>query len=324
MELPIELRLATEKLASGESIGKMTDDAKELSRRYMNDSGTGKTLLGKKSEAAVYSLMRMPATYGAIASAIEQVCQVSDFVPRSFLDAGAGTGAGSWAANEFFKLDKITCLEREEAMMSIGKKLMAEASDNALKDARWIKADLCQLNDSYKADLVVSSYVLNEMLPEDRMKVVRKLWDNTEKMLIIIEPGTPVGFQNIRKIRDVLIEEGAYIAAPCPHMEKCPVVGDDWCHFTTRVQRGRIHKMLKEGDVPYEDEKYTYIAASRESCNTSDIIGRVMRHPIIDKGRVTVNMCTVDGIVKKTITKKDGSLYKEAKKISNGETLSAR
>ena len=156
------------------------------------------------------------------------------------------------------------------------------------------------------------------MSMEDRMKVVKWLWDNAEKMLVIIEPGTPVGFANIRRIRDFLMEQGAYVCAPCPHMENCPVTGDDWCHFTVRVQRGKIHKMLKNADVPYEDEKFSYIAFSREPLKM-DKCGRIMRHPITLKGRMELSLCTSDGIYTKTVTKKDNEAYKCAKKVDCGD-----
>lgn len=330
MELPIELKLASERLVTGMSQGTMTDSARELSKRYMNESGTGKSLLNKEDEAAVYSLMRMPATFGAVASVIEQVCQASDFVPRSLLDAGAGTGAGSWAASQYFMLDKITCLEREAAMQQIGRQLMKEAEDKVLREADWIKADLVEeaerhkkiTETDYTSDLVITSYVLNEMTAEDRINVVRWLWKNTKKMLIIVEPGTPVGSDNIRRIRDYLIEEGAHIAAPCPGTGRCPVRGDDWCHFSCRVQRGKLHRLLKAGDAPYEDEKFSYIAVSKEECQQQDKpYGRVMRHPLTEKGRITLNICTGDSIATRIVTKKDGEMYKKAKKVSCGDTL---
>ena len=119
MELPYYLKIASEKLIEGMNISKMSSNAKELSRRYMEESGQGKSLLNRDEEAAVYSLMRMPATFSAVSFALEQVCEISDFVPRTLLDAGAGTGGASFAANEFFALDKITCLERELAMENI-------------------------------------------------------------------------------------------------------------------------------------------------------------------------------------------------------------
>ena len=325
MELPNYLKNASEKLIEGMNINAMSQSARELSRRYMEESGQGKSLLNIDEEAAVYSLMRMPATVSAVSFALEKVCEMSDFVPRSLLDAGAGTGGATFAANEFFALDSITCLEREPAMENIGKKLFSFGEDKAIREARYIRADLVEeatkANDNskkYVSDLVISSYVLNEMSMEDRMKVVKWLWDNTEKMLVIIEPGTPVGFANIRRIRDFLMEQGAYVCAPCPHMENCPVTGDDWCHFTVRVQRGKIHKMLKNADVPYEDEKFSYIAFSREPLKM-DKCGRIMRHPITLKGRVELSLCTSDGIYTKTVTKKDNEAYKCAKKADCGD-----
>ena len=325
MELPNYLKNASEKLIEGMNINAMSQSARELSRRYMEESGQGKSLLNRDEEAAVYSLMRMPATFSAVSFALEKVCEMSDFVPRSLLDAGAGTGGATFAANEFFALDSITCLEREPAMENIGKKLFSFGEDKAIREARYIRADLVEeatkANDNskkYVSDLVISSYVLNEMSMEDRMKVVKWLWDNAEKMLVIIEPGTPVGFANIRRIRDFLMEQGAYVCAPCPHMENCPVTGDDWCHFTVRVQRGKIHKMLKNADVPYEDEKFSYIACSREPLKM-DKCGRIMRHPITLKGRMELSLCTSDGIYTKTVTKKDNEAYKCAKKVDCGD-----
>lgn len=325
MELPNYLKNASEKLIEGMNINAMSQSARELSRRYMEESGQGKSLLNRDEEAEVYSLMRMPATFSAVSFALEKVCEMSDFVPRSLLDAGAGTGGATFAANEFFALDSITCLERELAMENIGKKLFSFGEDKAIREARYIRADLVEeatkANDNskkYVSDLVISSYVLNEMSMEDRMKVVKWLWDNTEKMLVIIEPGTPVGFANIRRIRDFLMEQGAYVCAPCPHMENCPITGDDWCHFTVRVQRGKIHKMLKNADVPYEDEKFSYIAFSREPLKM-DKCGRIMRHPITLKGRMELSLCTSDGIYTKTVTKKDNEAYKCAKKADCGD-----
>lgn len=329
MELPNYLKIASEKLIEGMNMSKMSSSAKELSRRYMEESGTGKSLLNKNEDAAVYSLMRMPATFSAVSFALEQVCKASDFVPRTLLDAGAGTGGGSFAANEFFALDKITCLERELAMENIGRKLMASSDDEVLKNATYIRKDLVEeaLNNrksnsskelEFASDLIIASYVLNEMSAENRMEVVRFLWENTKQMLVIIEPGTPVGFSNIRRIRDYLIEEGAFVCAPCPHTDNCPVIGDDWCHFTVRVQRGKYHKMLKEADVPYEDEKFSYIAFSKEPIDKG-IYGRVMRHPRTQKGRMDLTLCTNDGIIEKTVSKKDGEAYKCAKKVNCGD-----
>lgn len=322
MELPIELRIMSESVAQGLSSTDMINSARSLSARYMTESGTGKSLLTDEKEAVVYSLMRMPATFGAVKSALEQLCTVSDFVPRSLLDVGAGTGAGSWAANSFFCLNNITCLERERAMERVGKSFMEKSDDKALAGATWVRKDISSgIGDEYASDLVIASYVLNEMSEDDRLKAAKAMWDNTKQMLLIVEPGTPIGSANIRRIREYLLGEDAYIAAPCPHSDKCQVSDDDWCHFTCRVQRSKLHKLVKAGDVPYEDEKFSYIAFSRTPCKLPT--GRIMRHPMVQKGRIDLTLCQSDGQIERVgIHKKDGETYKIAKKSACGDAFS--
>ena len=82
-------------------------------------------------------------------------------------------------------------------------------------------------------------------------------------MLIAVEPGNPAGWSRILQVRERLIALGAHIAAPCPHAFACPVVAPDWCH-SRRVARSRMHRRIKFADVPWEDEKFIYLAASRE------------------------------------------------------------
>lgn len=324
MELPVELKNMSERLAEGLSGNDMAESARNLSYRYMTESGTGKSLLTEEKEAVVYSLMRMPATFGAVSSALEHICQVSDFVPRSLLDVGAGTGAGSWAANEFFRLDSIVCLERERAMEKVGQSFMKESTEPALKGANWVRTDLStDFGGMYMSDLVIASYVLNEMNEADRMSAVDKMWDNTKQMLLIVEPGTPVGSANIRSIRDYLIGRGAYVVAPCPHSDRCPVSEDDWCHFTCRVSRSRLHKMVKDADAPYEDEKFSYIALSRTPNTLPQ--ARIMRHPMVQKGRIGLTLCQSNGQIEQVgIQKRDGDAYRFAKKSVCGDAFSIK
>ena len=37
-------------------------------------------------------------------------------------------------------------------------------------------------------------------------------------------------------------EAGANILAPCPHARPCPLAAPDWCHFSARVARSRLHR----------------------------------------------------------------------------------
>lgn len=317
MELPIEFRNITEELAAGIPVKKLVSAANAISERYRSEAASGKPLITNDTEAAAYAIVRMPATIGASGSAMQYAADSYEVEIVSALDIGAGTGACSWATAEIFPdIERITCLEREKSMIDFGRNLMEKADFPF--ECQWISRDITEGFDM-KADLVTASYVLNEMPASMQEKLVDSMWKATEKMMIIIEPGTPRGFRNILRIREQLRSMGAKILAPCPHGDKCPLPEDDWCHFTARVSRTKLHKQLKGGEVPYEDEKFCYIAAVREDCDPCT--ARVLRHPKIESGKITLKLCTAEGICEKIVTKKDGALFKKARKADCGDEL---
>lgn len=318
MDLPIELKVASEKLVVGYKQAQLKKIAQDLSDRYRNESGAGKVLLSKDIEAVVYALVRMPATYGAVSDALRYALEYFDGRINSLLDVGAGSGAATWAVSNLVDLERVTCIEREGAMRRVGETLMKEGN-HTLASARWISSDLTTSKITNSADLVVSSYVMNEMAKKDRQFVLDSLWNATEKMLLIVEPGTPAGFSVLRDSREYLLSKGAHIVAPCPHESACRLAEDDWCHFTCRVQRSKIHKMLKDADVPYEDEKYSYMAFVKEECTRAS--ARILRHPYIDKGQISLEICTKNDNRSAVVKKKDGSLFKIARKAKHGDSI---
>ena len=317
MELPIEFKNVTEEMAADIPVKKLISAANAISERYRSEAASGKSLITNDTEAIAYAIVRMPATIGAAGSAMQYAADRYDSEITSVLDIGAGTGACCWAAAEIFPdVESFTCLEREKSMISLGKSLM-EKGDFPY-DYNWVGCDITE-GFNCKADLVTASYVLNEMPDNKQEKLISAMWNATEKLLIIIEPGTPKGFKNILKIREQLINSGAHIIAPCPHGNCCPLPSDDWCHFTARVSRTKLHKQLKGGEAPFEDEKYCYIAAVKEDYEPCS--ARVLRHPKIESGKITLKLCGCDGIYEKIVTKKDGSLFKKARKADCGDEL---
>lgn len=324
MEFPLDLKAALEKQAAKYRYSELKQAARAISDRYREG---GNKRLTKEIEAAAYAVTRMPATYGAVSDALSySIKNNSDSEWGSVLDAGAGCGAASWAAASFLQPETVTCLEREGVMRNIGESLMRDGdsgggygSPAVLKNARWIDADLMTADFQDRYDLVIASYVINELPEGDREEVVKKLWKAAGRMLLLVEPGTPAGFAVLQKAREMLLDEGAHIAAPCPHEKACRLAADDWCHFTSRIPRSRMHKELKDGDAPFEDEKYAYIAFVREEIAHTG--ARILRHPYIEKGRVTLEVC--DKTENKTlhITKRDGRLFKTARKAKCGDEI---
>ena len=319
MELPNELKLAIERQTVGVPQSMLRTAAENISIKYRNETGTGKRLLSTEIDILVYAIVRMPGTYGAVSSALNYSLEINNPGFKTVLDVGAGMGTATWAVESTIDtVEKITCIEREPAMISFGKTLMKD-TPSLLAKTEWINCDMRDLRFPQKYDLVVASYALGELSDMDREKVIEKLWSITSKLLLIVEPGNPLAFYNLRTARAQLINADAFVVAPCPHSDNCLLPDDDWCHFTCRISRSRLHKQLKGGDIPYKDEKFTYLAVARDSIQTNN--SRILHHPLIESGRIMLKLCTPNGIETKSVTKKQKDSFEVASKAKCGDTF---
>ena len=91
MEFPLPLRTAIEQKAQDSSTAELIREAQGLSQRYREESGQGKRLVTTDRQAFVYAAVRMPATFGAVAAALEHTLPFLEDAPTSLLDVGAGT-----------------------------------------------------------------------------------------------------------------------------------------------------------------------------------------------------------------------------------------
>lgn len=307
MTLPSSLQQALETLSETAALSSLRSAYQALSDAYHR----GESSLfpfSRQTQVLAYLLARMPATYAAVCKAMQSLQgSLPDWECKSVLDVGAGPGTASWAAAEIFPhLDKITLLEKSPEMLSMGQKLAAHSEHKALRDGKWLQQDLSAFFSLPTADLVVFSYVFAEIPCLD----LAKRFYQQGSCVLIVEPGTPKGFSNILAARGALLELGAFIAAPCPHPFACPSAS--WCHFPARVERTKVHKLLKEGSLGYEDEKYSYLAVS--PLRPRPILGRVVDKPQKLSGHVKLSLCTNEGkLEQKTISRKQKELYRQAR-----------
>ena len=315
MRIPLELEQGIENEIKNIKITELKNEAEKLSNRYLNEERTGKTLLSKEIEALAYSIMRMPATYGAISTVLKNTLNIikkNKF--KTLLDIGSGTGATIWAVSNLLDLDKIICLEREEAMRKIGQSLLKYNEKQT--DIEWINKDITK-DELSAADIIIMSYVINELSEENRKFLIQKLLKSVAKLILIIEPGTPEGFKNVKQIQEIALNKGKYVIAPCTSQEICKLPDNDWCHSVVRMERTKIHKLLKNAELSYEDEKFSYIVISNEKYNLPE--ARILRHPIIEKGKIILKLCKKGNIEEKIVTKKDKDEFKKAKKKNCGD-----
>jgi ribosomal protein RSM22 (predicted rRNA methylase) len=280
----------------------------------------------------------MPATYAAAHAALSELhARLGGAVVSSILDIGAGTGAASLAARALFPAARVTMLERDQAF--------AEAARVWLPDAELLGADAARMDAFPPHDLVIAAYSLGEMggaglslpvqaaersspgqqgSPASRSRVggqahacpTAKLWQAARVAFVAIEPGRPEGHAFILRIRAELLAAGAFLAAPCPMSEPCPLQSPDWCHFAARAERSSIHRRLKGGELSYEDEKFSYVAFTREPVKPA--AARIIRRPLHAPGLIELQTCTPAGVRKLTVRKRDRDQYRAARHAAWG------
>ena len=108
--------------------------------------------------------------------------------------------------------------------------------------------------------------------------------------------------------------------APCPAETACPMTEPDWCHFAARVERSSLHRRVKDGQLNYEDEKFSYVAVGREAVPLP--AGRIIRHPQHRPGLIVLETCTAAGLQSQRITKRTKEDFRAARKASWGDTWS--
>ena len=303
--LPARLVDAIEELVAraGGSVGA---EVERLSAAYRGDERARAARTA--AQVAAYLAYRAPATFAAAAAVFRQVArQRPGWEPRSLLDVGAGPGVAAWAALEAWpSFETVTLVEAEPEMVAAGREL--------LPDGMWTTGDVAAARGT--ADLVLASYVLGEL--DDPRRAAAQLWAQASDTVAFVEPGTPAGYRRVLAARAAVIDAGGFTVAPCPHDLPCPLPPDDWCHFAVRLPRSKLHRRAKGVELGYEDEKFSYAVLSREP--VAKAAARIIRQPQVRSGHVHLVTCEPDGIHARTVSRKQGQTYKNARGAAWGDT----
>jgi ribosomal protein RSM22 (predicted rRNA methylase) len=317
-DLPAELTAALNAKLYGLSRSDAAARAALISQTY-RDGGNSRAIR-TVSDALAYALARMPATYAAVTASLNALGEIrSDFAPVSLLDVGAGPGTATWAATEAFSsLADFTLLDANSALRALALDLFHASS--RLASVQYVHREArAALAVAEAADLVVASYMIGEIDDAERRALAELLWAKTCDTLLVVEPGTPAGYARIIALRTQLIAAGAHVAAPCPHDGKCPLVAPDWCHFTQRLPRSQAHRHIKGAELPFEDEKFAYLALTRAPAAQHP--ARVLAQPDVGKVEVTAKLCTPDGLVIARVPRRAKADYATARRWRWGDAV---
>ena len=318
--LPPALKARSTALLEGVSRKELAARAAAISEAY-RAGGTSAATVADELSVLAYIFSRLPATY-AVAAAVFATLRESapDFAPQSLLDVGAGPGTASWAAAETWPaLAHVTLTDSNAAFRAVAKSLAAGSDHPALTSATCIAGDVQDIALPH-ADLVTASFVLAEISQTNLSRVIAQLWAATHDVLALIEPGTPAGFARIRAGRAFLIEQGANVLAPCTHANACPIVALNWCHFSQRLPRSRDHLKVKGATVPFEDERYSYVVATRRAA-PPDNRARIIAPPSESKAGITLPLCDQRGLHQAFVSRRERDAFVLLRKAKWGDSI---
>ena len=314
------LQHAIDRAVDGVSLRSLGAAAAALSSGYRHGDGRTPDHRDGSLTQLAYVATRMPATVAALEAVCVEVRErCPDLKIETLLDLGAGPGSALWAARSVFaELARATLVEPDTGMVALARQLLGCGALDTVQ-VTWVRRidtgeDAAAVA---PADLVVIGYLLTELGPTARAEAVAAAWRTCRGALAIVTPGSPEGSAAMLEARRQLISHGGSVIAPCPHSDACPLPSDDWCHFGVRLNRSRVHRRLKDGVLPYEDEKYSYLVVTRGSGLPA--ADRVIRRPQLRDRMVTLRVCGQDGVRDEIVPRSRGAQFRQARKLRWGD-----
>lgn len=307
-------------------VGRVDSPALRAAAEALRDvyrSGSAPTTLALSSPTAAlaYAAYRMPATYAAVQASLAMAAPSLAGLPSptTHLDLGGGTGAAVWGAATRWPQIRSHVLDASRVALDLGARLAARGEDG-LPSTGWEHTRFTSTTTLPRVDFVSISYLLGELDDDTAARLIDQSLQGSS-LVLVLEPGTPRGHAAVLAARTRIIDAGWSLLAPCPHALDCPARSPDWCHFPVRLTRSSLHRTLKGGERGFEDEKYSFVLASRVDAATG-VSARVVRHPIQRKGLVQLRTCEADGqLHDRVISRRQGETYKRARDLAWGDGL---
>lgn len=327
-ELNMQLNELCEEAFQGADLKALQQDSEAVRACYRDKTACpGDLAVRGLGEAQAYLAWRFPVTALVIFEVLGRLKEAwPEFSPGSILDIGAGPAVSVLPVLAHFPgIRSYHLLEKQPAMQKAGELILDRLKGQLADEVEFhrLPADF-KAKTLPQADLVLASYVVNELTTQDVALLCQRLTTSVRQAAVLIVPGTPEHFHKLTDLRNQLLASGFTILAPCTFSGRCHMEGEtDWCHFYQRVQRSSLLRQLKGAELAYEDEKFSYLVVARTGqLPDNGEAARIIRHPLIQKGYRDVTLCSAQGVSQIRFTKgKHREVYRELKDLGWGDLL---
>lgn len=224
---------------------------------------------------------------------------------KSIVDWGCGTGIASEVVSAWSGIDQVTLIDQSRLALSFAEKKLQKQK---------IEVSFAQQKKREPSDtLFLLSHVLGELCEEEAFELAREAAKADE--VIWVEPGSHATSRNLSSLRNLFIEKGHHLIAPCLHQHLCPMLAEnkeqEWCHFfakppTEIFQSAFWHEASRKLSIDLRSLPYSYFACSRNwKPSSQENDERLIGNPFVLKARCKLLCCGNSGLSEYVIQKRD-------------------
>ncbi|XP_022905054.2 ribosome assembly protein METTL17, mitochondrial [Onthophagus taurus] len=284
-----------------------------------------------QQQSLLYLFARSSMEYAVLAKIFLEISNRDpDFKPRTLFDFGSGVGSVTWAANTYWKkhLFEYYNVDISSDMNDLALTILRGGPGYSNQNIKGVFYRQFLPATNVMFDLVVSAYSLLE-LPSfnTRMDTILRLWNKTNKYLIIVENGSNAGFKVINEARDFILKMNqsnqGHIFSPCPHDLVCPrFLADDNTPCNFEINYFHIPLTNK---FEMQKERYSYIVFKKSvDKDSTQNWPRVVRETLVRSKHCICRTCTADGKLSEVIftaSKHGKTMYHCARSTKWGDRL---
>ena len=161
-----------------------------------------------------YAAGLMPSIYAStyrVLSEIRKRTENDDWSPKRLVDWGSGTASAAWAAKEVWPaIRHYVGLDEIRPMHILSTQLLEAlrpALQTKLHQTSFANPNLPSMSSSGEGEIAIAAYTLGDIKhPDKRKHLVERMWDSEAEMIVLLDRGTPAGFQLIAEARAHLLK----------------------------------------------------------------------------------------------------------------------
>ncbi len=283
------------------------DDWQKLRRlrdRFLHDAS--ENYWSTKRDLELYDLV-FAARIGWKWSAVLQSLNHLGWKPQSdkIIDWGCGTGIASREVAAWSGIKEVILMDQSALALTFARERLNK--NDITPTCQHLEIPF------QKKSLLLFSHVLSELSEQEALELAAKATSVDE--VIWVEPGSREISRKLSQIRNLFLESGHQILAPCTHALPCPMLQAEqerhWCHFfappPTEIFQSSFWKeaSLQLG-IDLRSLPYSYLLFSRHhSVPGPSNAERLIGHPRSYKGYGKLFCCGSSGLHERTLQKRD-------------------